>query len=130
MIWMRTCRVVRLFVLVFEGIGELLNPFSGFGKELGSRDQVDGMGVAWECQADGSASGPRPAGAFPSNSQAAGEAALAADLITALKSLHRSTVPSPSNSFLEPAVQKSILPCEWRLAIPASFMWVDFKRQS
>ena len=40
-------------------------------------------------------------GKLPCNSQAAGEAALAADLITASKSLHGSTVASPSNFFLD-----------------------------
>ena len=50
--------------------------------ELSRRDQV-GLGVAWERQDDGSASGRRPAGALPCNSQDVGEAALAAGLITA-----------------------------------------------
>ena len=48
-----------------------------------------------------------------------GEALLAADLITACKVLH---VPSATNPFLDPAVQKSILPREWQISIAASLM--------
>ena len=52
-------------------------------KSAASADSMTALGVAWERQADGSASGRRLAGALPCNSQAVGEAALAADLITA-----------------------------------------------
>ena len=49
-------------------------------------------------------------------------AASAADLIMASISLHVAPI---GNSFLDSAVWKSILPREWRIAIPASLMWVD-----
>ena len=85
-----------------------LKGFASREARLSSRDQVGckrslpgGLGVAWERQDDGSASGRRPAGALLHNSPAVGEAALAADLITASMSLH---VPLPPNPFLDLAV--------------------------
>ena len=93
-----SARIALTSLLIFFHILWLLarskikNPRSwgGLEAELSSCDRVGcwrslpyGLEVAWERQDDGAASGRRPVGAIPCNSQAAGEAALATDSITA-----------------------------------------------
>ena len=60
--------------------------------------------MAWELHGSATTTaqqvdGDRPSEALPCNSQAVGEAALAVELITASKSLHASTVFTPSNPY-------------------------------
>lgn len=62
-------------------------------------------------------------GALPYNSQAVAKAALAANSMTAVRSLVKPLFPITQSLFGPCSTEK--YPCEWRIAIPASLMRVD-----